>query len=282
MATSREEIVSAGLALLDEVGLDGLTLRRLAARLGVKAPTLYWHVRNKRELLDLIADRITDEAYGPNRSIPAGTPWWEWLHDRGVALRAALVVTGNRPSPAAVPAIEAQLASLVDVGFTPRDALLAVLSVLSFVIGHVIDVQRELEREPGCRSAGAPPLCEPSALDDAAEGPVDTGRYPSLAAAIDGLRGADAEDARFEFGLRAIVAGIRNCPRQAVVADRRARPDDTRSQPVAERGREVVDGLIGCRAVFLGDGDRDEQQPGQRGGDHREQLAVAAHHEQSP
>src|ERR1700760_3630975 len=55
MPVTRERIVAVALELLDEGGLDGLTLRRLADRLGIRAPTLYWHVRNKRELLDLLA-----------------------------------------------------------------------------------------------------------------------------------------------------------------------------------------------------------------------------------
>ena len=51
----RERVVRAALALLDEVGLDGLTLRRLAQDLGVKAPALYWHVASKADLLHEMA-----------------------------------------------------------------------------------------------------------------------------------------------------------------------------------------------------------------------------------
>src|SRR5262245_34029368 len=48
------QVVRAALALLDEVGLDELTMRRLAERLGVKAAALYRHVRGKDELLALL------------------------------------------------------------------------------------------------------------------------------------------------------------------------------------------------------------------------------------
>ncbi|MDF2848837.1 MAG: TetR family transcriptional regulator, partial [Oerskovia sp.] len=51
----RERVVRAALALLDEVGLDGLTLRRLAQDLGVKAPALYWHFASKADLLHEMA-----------------------------------------------------------------------------------------------------------------------------------------------------------------------------------------------------------------------------------
>ena len=52
MALAREDVVWAGLRLLDEVGLDNLSLRKLAKELGIQAPTLYWHFKNKQDLLD--------------------------------------------------------------------------------------------------------------------------------------------------------------------------------------------------------------------------------------
>src|SRR5262245_51288610 len=51
-------ITAAALALLDEAGLAELSTRRLAAKLGVQSPTLYWHVRSKAELLDLVAEAL--------------------------------------------------------------------------------------------------------------------------------------------------------------------------------------------------------------------------------
>lgn len=49
---TREQIVAAAFAVLDEHGLDGLTMRRVAGRLGVQAAALYWHVSDKADLLD--------------------------------------------------------------------------------------------------------------------------------------------------------------------------------------------------------------------------------------
>src|ERR1700742_778151 len=83
MPVTRERIVTVALELLDEAGLDGLTLRRLADRLGIRAPTLYWHVRNKRELLDLLAAAILDGALARWREPQPGQPWWEGLGGRG-------------------------------------------------------------------------------------------------------------------------------------------------------------------------------------------------------
>src|SRR5262245_5157379 len=61
-------VVQAALALLDEIGLDELTMRRLADRLGVKAASLYRHVRNKEELLALLGDEISSEIPLPGNS----------------------------------------------------------------------------------------------------------------------------------------------------------------------------------------------------------------------
>ncbi len=53
---NREAVVQAALAMLDAVGVDGLSMRALADRLGVKAASLYWHLRDKDQLLELVAE----------------------------------------------------------------------------------------------------------------------------------------------------------------------------------------------------------------------------------
>lgn len=52
----RDTVVRAALTLLNEVGLDGLTTRRLAERLGVQQPALYWHFKNKQALIGALAE----------------------------------------------------------------------------------------------------------------------------------------------------------------------------------------------------------------------------------
>src|SRR5262245_55293692 len=57
----RDRIVDAAIALADRDGLDSLSMRRLGQELGAGATSLYWHVRSKDELLDLVLDRIIGE-----------------------------------------------------------------------------------------------------------------------------------------------------------------------------------------------------------------------------
>src|SRR5438105_15560030 len=69
-AEGREHLVGAALDLLDESGLDGLTMRTLAERMGVRAASLYWHIRDKEQLLGLLAEAIVGEVPEPAADIP--------------------------------------------------------------------------------------------------------------------------------------------------------------------------------------------------------------------
>jgi TetR/AcrR family tetracycline transcriptional repressor len=80
MTLTRDAVVDAAVELLGEVGLEGLSLRRLARELGVSAPTLYWHVADKRTLLDHVAQQVhrgVDHGVAGQRhrsSLPSRTP----------------------------------------------------------------------------------------------------------------------------------------------------------------------------------------------------------------
>ena len=66
-ALSREVVVEAALAMLNDQGADALSMRGLAERLGVKAASLYWHLRDKEQLLELLAEAIVDRIDVPLR-----------------------------------------------------------------------------------------------------------------------------------------------------------------------------------------------------------------------
>lgn len=204
MALTQADIVRAAVALLHDGGLAGLTLRRLAADLGVQAPTLYWHVRDKRHLLDLMAVYIMNGALTPTMHEPApGQPWWDWLAERARALRAAmlahpdgaLVVAGNRPTVDVLPDVECQLAALVRVGFTPGEALRSLWVIGAYVGGDAVEVQAEAARP-----------AEAAADDEKIGREIRSGAFPVMAAAL--ADDTDADD-RFEEGLALLLDGMR-------------------------------------------------------------------------
>src|SRR5579859_5085688 len=85
----RATVIQTAMALLKQVGLAGLSTRRLADELGIKSATLYWHFHNKQELLDAMADALIREAnVGPPRS---GETWQQWLVRRVRAYRTTLL-----------------------------------------------------------------------------------------------------------------------------------------------------------------------------------------------
>ena len=204
MALTQEQVVKRAVELMAEAGLEALTLRRLATELGVSAPTLYWHVRNKRQLLDLMAEALVART-GRTTSPAPGEPWWSWLAERArrqfqalISHRdAALVVAGNRPTEATLPDVEQLLGSLVAVGFPPSEALRIVLTIGNYVIGCAVEHQAEAAREPD-------PERDARLLEQA-------GELPNLRAAMAGLGGPGpaAGQASFEYGLALLISGIR-------------------------------------------------------------------------
>jgi len=204
VALTQEQVVRRAVELMAEAGLEALTLRRLAAELGVSAPTLYWHVRNKRQLLDLMAEALVSGA-GRGAAPAPGQPWEEWLAQRArgqwralTSRRdAALVVAGNRPTATTLPEVEQVLASLVAVGFPPADALRTILAIGNYVIGCAVERQAEAARDPD-------PERDARLLEQAAG-------LPNLRAAMADLEGPGpaATDAGFEHGLALLIAGLR-------------------------------------------------------------------------
>lgn len=156
----RHRVVRVALDLLDEVGLDDLSMRRLAERLGVTAASLYWHVRDKGDLLTLLADAISAEM-----PLPDPTRSWRdeliaYAHEaRRVALAhrdAARVLVATIPTgPHRLQRIEALLEVLRRAGFRPADVADAAYLLNVYISGFVLD--EVLSPRPPGAGAPAPP-----------------------------------------------------------------------------------------------------------------------------
>src|SRR3954453_9831840 len=160
---SRNDVVRAAIEVLDDEGLAGLTLRGVAARLGVSAPTLYWHVKDKRHLLDLGAEQVLAEVPDSSRTPRDGESIWEWLAESIRVRRALLLahrdsvqgVAGNRPTEAALPGIERTLRVLVDAGLEPGEAVRVLTALGSFLLGDVLETQAAKDRPTEVGATGA-------------------------------------------------------------------------------------------------------------------------------
>ncbi|HHK5808629.1 TPA: TetR family transcriptional regulator, partial [Serratia marcescens] len=85
---TRETVLRGALALLDDIGIDALSTRRLAQHLGVQSPTLYWHFKNKAELLKAMAETIMLDH---REEVPADIPWHAWVTANAINFRRALL-----------------------------------------------------------------------------------------------------------------------------------------------------------------------------------------------
>ena len=84
---TREAIVEAALRVIDAEGMDGLSMRRVGEELGTGAASIYWHVRNKDQLLQLVFERVIEEVQLPD---PDPSRWQEQLSDLADQMRAIL------------------------------------------------------------------------------------------------------------------------------------------------------------------------------------------------
>ncbi|GAA1369196.1 TetR/AcrR family transcriptional regulator C-terminal domain-containing protein [Catellatospora chokoriensis] len=149
MALDRQRIVAEAVALLDAEGLDGVTTRKLAARLGVQSPTLYWHLPNKAALVTAIADAILDQEFGDMSPPEPDQHWQDWLSGLAGRLRRALlahpdgarVISASQLSVTMAAISELAMSTLVACGVPLRQARVIVLTVERFTVGHVLEEQ---------------------------------------------------------------------------------------------------------------------------------------------
>ncbi|MFY1688488.1 TetR/AcrR family transcriptional regulator [Plantactinospora sp. WMMB782] len=180
----RDRIVAAAVELLDRDGVAGLTMRRLAERLGAGSTTLYWHVTNKDDVLDLALDQIFGEVEVPEPSTTAG----DWRGDveallfgwRAAMLRhpwsAALI---GRPllGPNVLTRTEFLQSTLSRAGLVEPDLSAATHALANYVIGAAVTLSSwQRVADPESRQAARehlatrrdryPTLVETGHLDD--------------------------------------------------------------------------------------------------------------------
>ena len=206
-ALDQGQIVRAALGLLDEVGFDGLTMRNLAKKLGVQAASLYWHVRSKQDLLSLLAEEICAPMREPDRTLSWQNQLEAIANDYRQVLLAhrdaarVLASSGGPSGPTRLRMTEIGLRTLLDAGFSQKDAAYAGMMFNDFVVMSVLEETQYANLE----AEGA---SQDSSLD--VQNWVESlppNVYPSLVALANYLTEPNGDE-RFHFGVELLRNGL--------------------------------------------------------------------------
>ena len=196
-------VVRAALDLLDQVGLDELSVRRLATALGVANPALYWHFRDKQEIIDRMAQRLLAEGFALLEGSPAPTAWEERLRRLARGFRRAMRARrdGARLIASAdlsqgdelLGRLDREVNALMTEGFGAVPAFGGVLAIIHYTLGATFEEQTDPR-------PGAPNLSK-----------ARVKRLPAIAAVhseLAAVHDLSPEDARFEFTVQLLVDGM--------------------------------------------------------------------------
>lgn len=197
---SRAQIARAALQIIDKDGLDGLSMRRVAAKLGVGTMTLYGHFRSKDELLDA----VIDEAVEPHGLPTAKGPWRDQIREllnvahRNLTAHPALVhIRFRQPvlRPEALKFGEAGMGILRAAGFPAADAAGAFRLLFTYTFGYS-GLSPEASSEEARRQAAA------------AVAGLAPDEYPNLVDTAPEFSAAMAGQKQFEYGVERILDGL--------------------------------------------------------------------------
>jgi AcrR family transcriptional regulator len=206
---TRDEIIDAAIRVMDDEGLDALSMRRLGKELDAGATSLYWHVRNKDELLDLVLDRVIGEVIP---DMPRDAGWRETAEQTARSLRRVLAhhrgvapIMGERPTfgPNALRALEIMLTPFLDAGFTAEDCLLASTTLINWASGFAVFEVRDPVGPSATDEERAAFIAEFMAF--VATLPVE--QYPTTLALLPKGAGITS-DQQFDYGLERMLDGI--------------------------------------------------------------------------
>ncbi len=197
---SRELVLDTALRLVNEQGVDRLTMRALAAELDIEAPSLYKHVANKNEILDGMCELI----YGQVTVEPTGPEWDQRLKTYARAFRSALLANRNlvgtlatRPvnTEASMMLVEVSLQEFTNAGLDPETGRRLLNIAVSTIIGHVL-------AEVGSPTPGAAEFDQLEKF----RATLDPDVFPLSRATV--AETPVDRDAEFELALDVLVAGV--------------------------------------------------------------------------
>jgi len=202
---SRDRVLDVAVRLVEKLGVDGLSMRKLAAELGVDSMSLYNHVANKDALLDGIAERLVLSIEIPERTGDLRNDLMALANAfRAAAVRrpqaVSLLLTRElRSFAGGLASAEAALAILAEAGLDPDKAVHAFRTAFAFLVGTVL---REVSVGPTFSGQNLGDLAHRRAELESAGMPFVAAASPHLAV-IDHM-------VEFDFGLSLLIAGLEN------------------------------------------------------------------------
>jgi AcrR family transcriptional regulator len=206
---SRDRIVAAAIDFADKHGIESLSMRHLGKTMGVEAMSLYNHVANKDEILDLMADAMAAEMTRLSGAVPGPGDWRDVMRRRAKAYRGVcahhpwagtLLDTRLNANPGRLSYYDAMFGALSEAGFSPRVAVQAFMIMDSYLNGFEAQLRSTRSTET-CADKMATQL----------NNELPAGSYPHLAriSAFIAEHGYDQE-AEFDTGFEVILESIKN------------------------------------------------------------------------
>ncbi|WP_043631199.1 TetR/AcrR family transcriptional regulator [Nonomuraea candida] len=198
---SRGRIVAAAIDLIEREGADAVSMRRIAAELGVGVMSLYNHVPNKDALLNGVAETVLSRIEFTD---DPGAPWTERVREQARAFRqiahhhprsTMLVVSRQLHSAAGLLPVERALATLREAGFEGADAVRMVRMFVAYIVGSLL------------REVGVTPTFAPAQTRTINADGVDPVLFPEVSS-LSELLGECDHEAEFEFGLELLITAI--------------------------------------------------------------------------
>lgn len=202
---TRDRAVRVAVARADAGGLESLSMRKLAAELGVEAMSLYYHVKNKDDLIDAMMELVVSEMVLP----AAGADWRTALHERAESVRLVLVKhqwaiaqLDARSTQATLRHLDATIGCLREAGMSMPMVGHSLSIIDSYVRGFVMQETSLPLDESGDISSATERIMEKQ--------PMMAELFPQLheMAVTNILQPGYAYGNEFEFGLRLILDGL--------------------------------------------------------------------------
>ena len=205
-----EAVVRAALEILDAGGLEHVTLRLISSKIGVQAPALYWHFKDKQDIIDDMAQAILLEGGLEDIKRPRNSAAWaEWLIETAHAVRKAMISHRDGGRVVAGASFRAKTLAklsilttrvLNEAGFDLLHASLATSTIIDYIWGFVIEEQ-----------AGQGPKPDHASIEQEVTFPygldlIDAEFLDAIVKKNDNL----TMSKRFDWGLQVIVSGLRS------------------------------------------------------------------------